>query len=62
MLYSPFHAAMEIMTSRMLINLYKAHRQAENVSLAEATVVQSMQFISPVEGEEGRYSESNTHF
>ena len=51
---------MEIMTSRMLINLYKAHRRAENVSLTEATVVQPIRFVS-FEDEEG-YSESNIRF
>jgi len=60
-LYSPFHAAMEIMTSRMLINLYKAHRRTENSSVAEATVVQPMRFVS-FEGEDFGNNESNTRF
>ena len=59
MLHSPFHAAMEIMTSRMLINLYKAHRGTADFSLTG--VVQPMRFISS-EGVELGHSEANTRF
>jgi len=54
---SPFHAAMEIMTSRMLINIYGAHKRTVDSSLPGATIVQPMQFVSP-EGEEFRHNES----
>jgi len=60
-LYSPFHAAMEIMTSRMLINLYKAYKGTVNTSLTGATVVQPMRFVSS-EGEEFGHDEANTRF
>jgi hypothetical protein len=60
-IYSPFHAAMEIMTSRMLINLYKAHKRTENSSLTGGMVIQPMQFVS-FEGEEFENNETNTRF
>jgi len=59
--YSPFHAAMEIMTSRMLINLYKAYRGTTDFSLTGA--IQPVRFVSS-EGEELGHSEfeANTRF
>jgi len=45
--YSPFHAAMEIMTSRMLLNLYKAHNQGKNASMSN-TLTSPMQFVAPL--------------
>lgn len=42
--YSPFHAAMEIMTSRMLINLYKAHERTKGFSIPKSTVEVPIQF------------------
>lgn len=59
--YSPFHAAMEIMTSRMLINLYKAHRRTDNFSLTTTTVVPPIRFVS-FEGEESRNNELDSRF
>ncbi|TFK42186.1 hypothetical protein BDQ12DRAFT_598906 [Crucibulum laeve] len=46
--YSPFHAAMEIMTSRMLINLYKAAAQTEKESVY-TTPMSTMTVFSSVE-------------
>jgi hypothetical protein len=60
-LYSPFYAAMEIMTSRMLINLYGAHKRTVDFSLTGATVVQPMEFVSS-EGEEFGHNEADTRF
>jgi hypothetical protein len=45
--HSPFHAAMEIMTSRMLLNLYKAHNQGKNASMSN-TLTSPMQFVAPL--------------
>ena len=49
---------MEIMTSRMLINLYKAHKGTVNTSLG-ATAVQPIKFVSR-ESEEFGHEEVNT--
>ncbi|KIJ24281.1 hypothetical protein M422DRAFT_274974 [Sphaerobolus stellatus SS14] len=43
--YSPFHAAMEIITSRMIINLYKAANDAG--SKASKTYVSSLNINAP---------------
>ena len=51
---------MEIMTSRMLLNLYKAHNRGHDSSLS-STLTSPMQFITPVgpKDEEYELDESN---
>jgi len=57
--YAPFHAAMEIMTSRMLINLYKAHSRAEkfvSTGVVPTLFVASRSFEDEENGQDGSSS------
>ncbi|KAF8987750.1 hypothetical protein BDQ17DRAFT_1374696 [Cyathus striatus] len=64
--YSSFHAAMEIMTSRMLINLYKvAHREKEvfypGMSITTLTVFSTGITTSPLESPKSPRNTENTY-